>query len=64
MVFPTHVGVDRVPSISNVRSASLAVAKAVAHQAIADGTADPMPNVDERIEEEMWYPEYLPYRPV
>jgi malate dehydrogenase (oxaloacetate-decarboxylating) len=52
------------PSISNVRSASLAVAKAVANQAIADGIADPMADVDQRIEEEMWFPEYLPYRAV
>ena len=52
------------PSIGDVRSTSLAVAKAVANQAIADGIADPMPNVNERIEEEMWFPEYLPYRPI
>ena len=51
------------PSISDVRSTSLAVARAVANQAIADGVADPVPDIDERIEEEMWFPEYLPYRP-
>ncbi|MCP3998348.1 MAG: NAD-dependent malic enzyme [bacterium] len=52
------------PSISDVRPASLAVAKAVANQAMADGIADPMADVDQRIEEEMWFPEYLPYRAV
>ncbi len=52
------------PSISDVRATSLAVAKAVANQALADGLADPMPDVEQRIEEAMWFPEYLPYRPV
>ncbi len=52
------------PSMSDVRSASLEVAKAVAKQAMAEGSADPIPDIDERIEEEMWFPEYLPYRPV
>ncbi len=51
------------PSISDVRSTSLRVAIAVANQAVADGLADPMPDLDRRIEEEMWFPEYLPYRP-
>jgi malate dehydrogenase (oxaloacetate-decarboxylating) len=52
------------PSIADVRATSLAVAKAVANQAIADGIADPMEDVEQRIEEEMWFPDYLPYRPV
>jgi len=51
------------PSIADVRATSAAVARAVAHQAIAEGLADPLPDVDQRIEEEMWFPEYLPYRP-
>ncbi len=64
-VGPDLVAAGRLyPSIANVRSASLDVAKAVAKQAMADGTAEPMADVDERIEEEMWFPEYLPYRPV
>jgi malate dehydrogenase (oxaloacetate-decarboxylating) len=64
------VGADLVaagqlyPSISDVRSTALAVAKAVAKQAIADGLAEPVPDVDALIEEDMWFPEYLPYRPV
>jgi malate dehydrogenase (oxaloacetate-decarboxylating) len=52
------------PSISEVRATSARVAKAVAHQAIAEGLAPPMEDVDQRIEREMWFPEYLPYRPV
>ena len=52
------------PTITDVRSAARAVARAVARQAIADGVADPMPDLDESIEEDMWFPEYLPYRPV
>jgi len=52
------------PSIRDVRDTSLAVARAVAKQAIADGLAEPMSDIDERVEEEMWFPEYLPYRPV
>lgn len=51
------------PSISDVRATSAAVAKAVAHQAVSEGLADPLPDIDQRIEEEMWFPEYLPYRP-
>jgi hypothetical protein len=31
---------------------------------MADGLAEPIAAIDQRIEEEMWYPEYLPYRPV
>ena len=52
------------PSIDDVRATSLAVARAVANQAMADGLAEPIADIDQRIEEEMWYPEYLPYRPV
>lgn len=52
------------PSIQNVRATSLAVAKAVAKQAIADGLADPMPDIDEQLEQQMWFPDYLPYRPI
>jgi malate dehydrogenase (oxaloacetate-decarboxylating) len=52
------------PSIADVRATSLQVARAVAHQAIADGLADPIPDLDQLIEEEMWFPDYLPYRPI
>jgi malate dehydrogenase (oxaloacetate-decarboxylating) len=52
------------PSIADVRATSLAVAKAVANRAMTDGIADQVPDVEQRIGEQMWYPEYLPYRAV
>jgi len=52
------------PSISDVRATSALVAKAVAHQAVAEGLAAPSVDIDGRIDEEMWFPEYLPYRAV
>ncbi len=52
------------PSISDVRATSAEVAKAVANQAVAEGLAAPVDNIEARIEEDMWYPEYLPYRAV
>ena len=52
------------PSIADVRKTALAVARAVAHQAIADGLAAPMSDVDQAIEEDMWFPEYLSCRAV
>ena len=51
------------PSISDVRATSLLVAKAVAAQAIGEGLADPIDDLDGAIEAAMWFPEYLPYRP-
>ena len=52
------------PSISDVRATSAKVAKAVAHQAVAEGLAPPIDDINRRIDDEMWFPEYLPYRPV
>ncbi len=52
------------PSIAEVRTTSAHVAKAVANQALAEGLAPPIDNIDQRIEEDMWFPEYLPYRAV
>jgi malic enzyme len=52
------------PSISEVRATSREVALAVAHQAVADGLADPIPDIEEQVGAAMWFPEYLPYRPV
>ena len=52
------------PSITDVRAASARVAKAVAHQAVADGLAAPMDDINRKIDEAMWFPEYLPYRAV
>jgi malate dehydrogenase (oxaloacetate-decarboxylating) len=51
------------PPITEVREASRRVAHAVARQAVADGVADPMVDVEARISQAMWYPAYLPYRP-
>jgi malate dehydrogenase (oxaloacetate-decarboxylating) len=50
------------PDMKDVREVSKAVAIAVAREAIEEGVADPMDNLEEAIEAEMWVPEYLPYR--
>jgi malic enzyme len=50
------------PDISDVRAVSEAVAVAVAKQAIADGTADPVDDVEAVVASQMWSPKYLPYR--
>ncbi len=51
------------PPITDVREVSRRVAHAVALQAVADGVADPMVDVEALISQAMWYPAYLPYRP-
>ncbi len=51
------------PPITEVRDVSRRVAHAVAEQAVADGVADPMVDVEALISQVMWYPAYLPYRP-
>ena len=50
------------PDIDDVRAVSRAVAIAVAKEAIEEGVADPIDNLEEAIDSEMWVPEYLPYR--
>lgn len=50
------------PDISDVRAVSEAVAVAVAKQAIADGIADPVDDVEGTVASQMWNPKYLPYR--
>jgi malate dehydrogenase (oxaloacetate-decarboxylating) len=55
---------DRLlPPIVELRAVALAVAKAVARQARADGLADPgdPASLDASIEAFMWTPRYLPY---
>lgn len=52
------------PDITTVREVSRAVAIAVANQAIDEGVADPMDDVEAAIDGEMWTAEYLPYHPV
>ncbi len=53
-----------LPQVSELRSVSCAVAKAVALQAITDGVADPLDEqtVESRIRSNVWEPVYLPYR--
>ena len=53
-----------LPPVSELRSVSCSVAKAVALQAITDGVADPLDEqtVESRIRSNVWEPVYLPYR--
>jgi malate dehydrogenase (oxaloacetate-decarboxylating) len=51
------------PDMNDVRAVSRAVAIAVAREAIEEGVADPIDDLEEAIDAEMWIPEYLPYRP-
>jgi Malic enzyme len=51
------------PVIEEVRAVSRRVAVAVAEQAIAEGVADPVEDVESLIAAAMWEPVYLPYRP-
>jgi len=51
------------PPMSTVRDVSQEVAHAVAEQAVSDGVADPIVDIEGLIGQTMWYPAYLPYRP-
>lgn len=53
-----------LPPVSELRSVSFHIAKAIARQASADGVADPVDEatLDARIRANMWDPVYLPYR--
>ncbi|MBU1226301.1 MAG: NAD-dependent malic enzyme [Actinobacteria bacterium] len=51
------------PPISRVREISHLVARAVANQAIAEGVAREIVDVENDIGQMMWRPVYLPYRP-
>ena len=50
------------PDINDVRTVSRRIAIAVAEEAIAEGVADPIDQLERAIDAEMWMPEYLPYR--
>ncbi len=50
------------PDIEDVRTVSRAVAVAVAREAIEEGLAEPVDDLEEAIDAEMWDPVYLPYR--
>jgi len=53
-----------LPPVDQLRPVAVAVAKAVARQALADGVADPCDAaaLDARIAAHVWEPEYRPYR--
>ena len=51
------------PPIEEVRRVSRRVAHAVALQAVADGVANPIIDVEQALDQAMWSPTYLPYRP-
>ncbi|MBI4871963.1 MAG: NAD-dependent malic enzyme [Candidatus Riflebacteria bacterium] len=52
------------PPVSRIREISRKVAVAVAKEAVSTGCADACPpeQVADRVENAMWYPDYLPYR--
>jgi malic enzyme len=52
------------PPITSVREVSRAVAGAVARTAIAEGEAGDVPDLERVLDDEMWWPEYVPYRAV
>jgi len=51
------------PSITTVRDVSRRVAHAAAEQAVAEGVAHPIVDVEGVIDRTVWRPVYLPYRP-
>jgi len=51
------------PDISDVRTVSRSVAIAVAAEAIAEGLAEPVDDLEAAIDAEMWEPNYIPFRP-
>jgi malate dehydrogenase (oxaloacetate-decarboxylating) len=51
------------PPITDVRAVSRTVAVAVAEEAIRQGLADEQPDVGALVDDLIWWPDYLPYRP-
>jgi malic enzyme len=51
------------PDMRELRDVSRAVALAVATEAIAEGVADPVDDLEAVIDAERWRPDYIPYRP-
>ncbi|MEJ7598271.1 MAG: NAD-dependent malic enzyme [Kofleriaceae bacterium] len=51
-----------LPAVSELRHVAVAVATAVANQAIAEGQADPVDDLATRIDDQIWEPVYQPYR--
>ncbi len=50
------------PGIDEIRTVSLAVARAVAQRAVEEGVAEPRADMDDALAAAMWSPVYLPYR--
>ena len=61
-----RTGAPIYPPLSRLREVSRAVARAVARELVASGAAPPLTDdqIEQRLDEGMWTPEYLPYRPV
>lgn len=55
-----------LPPLTQVREVSYQVAVAVAKEAVKSNLAEPLSDeaIEKRIQEHIWKPEYLPYRPV
>jgi len=51
------------PRITDVRTVSRTLAVAVGEQAIAEGVAEEQSDVGALVDELIWWPEYLPFRP-
>jgi malate dehydrogenase (oxaloacetate-decarboxylating) len=51
------------PDISDVRAVSRSVAIAVGSEAIAEGLAEPVDDLEAAIDAEMWEPNYIPFKP-
>ncbi|NNL97352.1 MAG: NAD-dependent malic enzyme, partial [Acidimicrobiia bacterium] len=51
------------PRITDVREVSRALAVAVGQQAIAEGVADEQEDVGALVDDLIWFPEYIPFRP-
>jgi malic enzyme len=51
------------PPIADVRAVSHTVAVAVGEQAIKEGLADDREDVGALVDDLIWWPDYIPYRP-
>ncbi|HEY5933588.1 MAG TPA: NAD-dependent malic enzyme [Kofleriaceae bacterium] len=51
-----------LPPVSELRQVSVAIAMAVAKQAMAEGHADPVDGLETRIDDQIWEPLYQEYR--
>jgi malate dehydrogenase (oxaloacetate-decarboxylating) len=61
---PEQLAVGQIyPSIEDVQEVSRSVAIAVGAQAIREGVADDVDDLEEAIDAERWEPEYIPFRP-